>query len=94
MIRLNNINIKSVYSYQQQELIGDIMDSRRDKLGRYQAQEKSDAQLDSKKRLREIKPSKLNYLEKKSDLTVHKMSLKKKQPIKQPGQQTRGGVVF
>ncbi len=92
MLRLTKIKYIKRLSYQQQEQI-DIMDSSGGKLN--QAQEKSsDGQLDTKRRLREIKPSKLNNLGKRSDLTVHKMSLKKKQPIKQPGRQTRNGVKF
>lgn len=93
MLRLTKIKYIKRLSYQQHEQIDDIMDSSGGgKLN--QAQERSfDGQLDKKRRLRE-KPSKLNNLEKRSDLTVHKMSLKKKQPIKQPGRQTRNGVKF
>jgi hypothetical protein len=53
-----------------------------------------EGQISKAKSKLDIKPSNFNNLEKKSDMTVHKMSLKKKMPIKQPGKLTRSGVVY
>jgi hypothetical protein len=82
IIKITNtkINTKRLSYHQQQELIDYIMDSRL----LNQAQEKNIFDDSKRSHRKEIKPSKLNNLEKRSDLTVNKISLKKKQPIKQP----------